>query len=163
MCRLSSTIRWPTYDKMMVAFEFSSTFFAFVSKNFRVYGVTMSAQNVRRFKRLRAQIAMKITFLKVRIPMVDHVTLRTETFTTHIAHIFSYVFVAPYVRCQILFIFETFLAHGALGRTIIGVVLHMIIEISLFAECLRTMWAPDGTRSDNKIVVNSIAIGASDI
>lgn len=127
---------------MMVAFEFSSTFFALVSENLRMHCVAMRAQDVRRFKRLCAQIAMEIPFLEMRIPMIDHVALRTESFAAHIAHVLSYIFVASYVRRQILFIFETLLAHGALCRTIIGVVLHVIVEICLFAERLRTMRTP---------------------
>lgn len=74
--------------------------------------------------------------------MVDHVALRTESFAAHVTHILSYIFVASYVRRQILFILETFLAHCALGRTIVAVVLHVIIKIGLFAECLWTIWAP---------------------
>lgn len=83
---------------------------------------------------------MEISFFKVRIPMVDHVALRTKSFAAHVAHILSDVFVASYVRCQILFIFETLFAHGTLGRAIVGVILHVIIEIGLFAECLLAMW-----------------------
>lgn len=72
--------------------------------------------------------------------MVHHVALRTESFAAYITHILSYIFVTSYVRCQILFIFKTFFAHGTFGRTIVGVILHVIIKIRFFAECLRTMW-----------------------
>lgn len=85
---------------------------------------------------------MEIPFLEMRISMVDHVALRAESFAAHVAHVFPYVVVAPQMRRQILFIFETFLAHRTLGRAIIGVILHVIIEIGLFGECLRAMGAP---------------------
>lgn len=87
-----------TYNQMMIAFEFAFAFFALVTENLRMHGVAMCAQNVRRFERLVAQIAMEIPFLEMRIPMVDHVALRSEPFAAHIAHILSYVFVASYVR-----------------------------------------------------------------
>lgn len=40
-----------------------------------------------------------------------------------------------------LFIFEAFLAHGTLGRPVVCVVLHVIVEIGFFVEGLRAMRA----------------------
>lgn len=93
------------YHQMMISLELPSTLFAFIAEHRRMDRIAVCSKYMWRFEFLWTLIAWEISSFKMCVPMVGHVTLRSEPFTAYITHVFTNILEIENWKFKVKFFF----------------------------------------------------------